>query len=109
MFVGGTAVEHIKKGPLATRITTHHLVRILLYYCWSVFFCLTIGSKRREFCLSVRHRDMAHKYKLAPVIDDSTNCIDWCKELDVWGELTELAKEKKPQQYFHLLQGNLRK
>ena len=26
------AVQYIKKGPLATRITTHHLVRISLYY-----------------------------------------------------------------------------
>ena len=40
-----SAVEYIEKGPLATKITTHHLVRIPLYYCWSVFFlCLTERS-----------------------------------------------------------------
>ena len=33
--------------------------------------------------------------KLAPVLDDSTNHTDWCKELDVWVELTELPEEKK--------------
>ena len=33
-----SAVEYIKKGPLATKITTHHLVRIPLCYCWSMFF-----------------------------------------------------------------------
>ena len=32
---------------------------------------------------------MAQDYKLAPVLDDSTNYIDWCKELDVWVGLTE--------------------
>ena len=32
---------------------------------------------------------MAHDYKLASVLDDNTNYIDWCKELDVWVELTE--------------------
>ena len=31
-------MKYIKKGSLATRITTHHLARIPLYYCWSVFF-----------------------------------------------------------------------
>ena len=30
------AVEYIKRGPLASRITTHHLVRISLYYCWII-------------------------------------------------------------------------
>ena len=40
-----SAVEYIEKGPLATKITTHHLVRIPLYYCWSMFFlCLTERS-----------------------------------------------------------------
>ena len=32
---------------------------------------------------------MAEDYKLAPVLDDGTNYIDWCKELDVWVGLTE--------------------
>ena len=32
---------------------------------------------------------MAHDNKLASVLDDNTNYIDWCKELDVWVELTE--------------------
>ena len=27
-----------QKGPLRTRVTTHHLVRIPLYYCWSFLF-----------------------------------------------------------------------
>ena len=65
---------------------------ILLLQC---FLCLTIGSKRKEFGLPVRNRDEAHDYKLAPVIDDSTNYIDWCKELDVWVELTQPAEGKK--------------
>ena len=27
---------------------------------------------------------MAHDNKLAPVLDDNTNYIDWCKELHSW-------------------------
>ena len=50
---------------LTTRISTHHLV------------------------------NMAHDYKLDPVLDDSTNHIDCCKELDVWVELTEPPEKKK--------------
>ena len=38
---------------------------------------------------------MAHEHKLASILDDNTNSIDWCKELDVWVELTELPEEKK--------------
>ena len=38
---------------------------------------------------------MAHDYKLTPVLDDNTNYIDQCKELDVEVELTELPEEKK--------------
>ena len=53
---------------------------------------LAIGSKRKEFVLPVRNRDMAYDYKFAPVLDDNTNSIDWCKELDVWVELTELKR-----------------
>ena len=32
---------------------------------------------------------------MAPVLYDSTNYIDWYKNLHVWVELTELPKEKK--------------
>ena len=40
---------------------------------------------------------MAHKHMLDSVLDDNTNYIGWwCKELDVWVELTELPEEKKP-------------
>ena len=55
------------------------------------------GSKRKEFSLPIRNKDLAHDYKLAPVLvlDDNTNYIDWCKELDVWVELTELPEKKK--------------
>ena len=61
---------------------------------------------------------MAHDYKLAPVLDDSTNYIDWCKELDVWVGLTEppekdlkvrkvnIAKIKRRQ--LMMLMGNLK-
>ena len=38
---------------------------------------------------------MTHDYKLAPVLDNNTNYIDWCKDLDVWVELTGLPEEKK--------------
>ena len=33
---------------------------------------------------------MAEDYKLAPVLDHSTNYIDWCKELDVWVGLKKI-------------------
>ena len=46
---------------------------------------------------------MAHNYKLAPVLDDNTNYIDCCKELDVWVELTELPEEKKTLAIFSSL------
>ena len=61
---------------------------------------------------------MAHDCKLAPVLDDSTNYIDWCKELDVWVGLTEppekdlkvrkvnIAKIKRRQ--LMMLMGNLK-
>ena len=39
---------------------------------------------------------MAHNYKLSPVLDDRTNYIDSCKELDVRVEFTESLEEKKP-------------
>ena len=39
---------------------------------------------------------MAHEQKLDAALDDKTNYIDWCKELDVWVELTELIKRKRP-------------
>ena len=43
----------------------------------------------------MRNTSMAHGYKLAPALDNSTIYIDWCKELDVSVELTELTEEKK--------------
>ena len=67
------------------------------------FLYLTIFSKRKEFGLPIRNRDMAHNYKLAPVLDDNTNYIDCCKELDVWVELTELPEEKKTLAIFSSL------
>ena len=71
--------------------------------------CLTIGSKKKEFGLPIRKRDMAHDYKSAPVLDDSTNYIDWCKELDVWVELAELPEEKKALAIFLPLRGKAQK
>ena len=40
-------MEYMKKGPLATRVTTHHLVRISLYYICviSVFFVFNKRNK----------------------------------------------------------------
>ena len=73
------------------------------------FLCLTFGSKRKEFGLPIRNRDMAHDYKLAPVLDDSTNYIDWCKELDAWIELTKLTKEKKVLAIFSSPRGKAQK
>ena len=52
---------------------------------------------------------MAHDYKLAPVLDDTTNYIDWCKKLDVWVELTELAEGKKALAIFSSLRGKVKK
>ena len=43
----------------------------------------------------MRNTSMAHGYKLAATLDDSTIYIDWCKELDVSVELTKLTEEKK--------------
>ena len=42
MLIIWAAVEYIKNGPVATRITTCHLVIISLYYCWSAFLCLAV-------------------------------------------------------------------
>ena len=67
--------------------------------------CLTIGSKRKAFGLPMRIIDMAHDYKLAQVLDDRTNYIDWCKELDVWVELSEPLEEKKAVAIFSSLRG----
>ena len=52
---------------------------------------------------------MAHDNKLAPVLDDNTNYIDWCKELDVWVKLTELPKEKKAIAIFLSHRGKAKK
>ena len=59
------AVEYIKKGSFATRITTHHLVRIS-----RISIYLTVSLKK-GFGLPIRNGDMAHDYKLAPVLDDN--------------------------------------
>ena len=73
------------------------------------FLYFTIGSKRKEFGQPMRNRDMAHDYKLAPVLDDYTNYIDWFKELDVWVELTELPEKKKASAIFSSLRGKAKK
>ena len=52
---------------------------------------------------------MAHDYYLAPVLDDNTNYIDWCKKLNVWVELTELPEEKKALAIFSSLRGKAKK
>ena len=52
---------------------------------------------------------MVHDYKLAPVTDDNTNYIDWCKELDVWVEWTELPEEKKTLAIFLSIRGKAKK
>ena len=48
---------------------------------------------------------MAHEHKLDTALDDKTNYIDWCRELDVWVELTELIEEKKALAIFSSLKG----
>ena len=53
--------------------------------------------------------DMAHDYKLAPVLDDRANYIDWCKELYVWVELSEPLEEKKAVAIFSSLRGKTKK
>ena len=73
------------------------------------FLWLTTGTKRKELGLPLRNRDMTHDYKLAPVLDDSTNYTDWCKELDVWVKLTELAEEKKALAIFLPLRAEAKK
>ena len=52
---------------------------------------------------------MPHNYKLAPELNDKTNYIDWCKELEVWLELTELEEEKKALAIFSSLTGKTKK
>ena len=52
---------------------------------------------------------MAHDYNLAPVLDDNTNYIDWCKKLNVWVELTEQPEEKKALAIFSSLRGKAKK
>ena len=52
---------------------------------------------------------MAHDYKLTSVLDDNTNHIDWCKELDVWVELTEQTEKKKALAIFLALGGKAKK
>ena len=74
-----------------------------------MFLCLTIYSKGKEFGLPIRNRDMAYDYKLAPVLDDNRNDIDWCKELDVSIALRELPEEKKALAIFLSLRGKAKK
>ena len=50
---------------------------------------------------------MPHNYKLAQELNNKTNYIDWCKELEVWLELTELEEEKKALAIFSSLTGNI--
>ena len=52
---------------------------------------------------------MAHYYKLAPVLDDNTNYIGWCRELNVWVELTELPEGKKASAIFSSLKDKAKK
>ena len=52
---------------------------------------------------------MSYDYKLAPVLDDNRNGIDWCKELDVLIALRELPEEKKVLAIFCPLEVKLRK
>ena len=52
---------------------------------------------------------MVHDYKLAPVTDDNTNYIDWCKELDLWVEWTKLPEEKKTLAIFLSIRGKAKK
>ena len=52
---------------------------------------------------------MAHDYELAQVLDDNANYVDWCQELDVWVELTELREEKKACVIFSSLTGKVKK
>ena len=52
---------------------------------------------------------MARDYKLTPVLDDNTNYIDQCKELDVEVELTELPEEKKTLAIFPSLRDKAKK
>ena len=52
---------------------------------------------------------MAHEHKLDRILDDNTNSIDWCKELDVWVELTELPEEKKALAISSSLRGKAEK
>ena len=52
---------------------------------------------------------MAHAYKLAPLFDDNTNYIYWCKKLDVRVELTELPEKKKVLAIFLSLWGTAKK
>ena len=98
-----------RTGPLqpgSLHITWEKYIYIIVEVC---FLRLTIGSKRKEFGLPIRNRDMAHDYKLAPVLDDHINYTDCCKELDVWVELTELSEEKKALAIFSSLQGKPKK
>ena len=52
---------------------------------------------------------MAHDYKLAPVLHDNTNYIDWCEKLNVWVELTELPGKKKALAIFLSRRGKAKK
>ena len=62
-----TALKYIKKGPLATGITTHQLVRVPLYYCRSVFFAFTTNEKvtKVEKSLNSMKKSFVSKRKIS--------------------------------------------
>ena len=72
-------------------------------------FCVYQLVTRQELGLPMKKRDIAHDFKLAPVLYDSTNYIDWCKKLDVGVELTELPEEKKALAIFPSLGSKTKK
>ena len=74
------AIEYIKKGPLATRITTHHLVRTSLYYCQSVFFVfdtpfVSLRSTRNVKSYLVRSKIYPHERKVGSEKCSSKRCL----------------------------------
>ena len=64
---------------------------------------------REEFHLPIRDRDIGHDFELALVPNDGTIYIDWCKELDVWVELTERTEEKKALAIFSSFRSKAKK
>ena len=79
---------------------------ILLLKCVSCVYHLVA---REEFHLPIRDRDIGHDFELALVPNDGTIYIDWCKELDVWVELTERTEEKKALAIFSSFRSKAKK